>query len=166
MTDSLTIEIGHSSAGWDAAIPDADDVVRRAARAAWDAAGSGVAELSILLSDDAEMRVLNRRYRDRDKPTNVLSFPSGDPGAPGRPRLLGDIALALETVRREAAAQSKNPADHVSHLTVHGVLHLLGYDHETEAEATDMEALETEILHGLGIADPYTVADEPVAQAQ
>lgn len=166
MNDSLTIEIGRSTDGWDTALPDVDDVVRRAARAAWHVAGSGMAELSILLSGDSEMRTLNRRYRDQDKPTNVLSFPSGDPGAAGRRRLLGDIALALETVERESAAQSKSLADHVSHLTVHGVLHLLGHDHETEAEATAMEALETEILRGLGIEDPYAAAGEPVAQAQ
>ena len=162
MSGSLTIEIGRSGEGWTGALPDAEAIARRAADAAWKAAGSGTAELSILLSDDAEVRILNRDYRAKDRPTNVLSFPAGDEGAAGRPRLLGDVVLALETIEREAAAQSKPLADHLSHLTVHGVLHLLGHDHQTETQATAMEALETEILRGLGIADPYAALDETV----
>ncbi|MBE9553112.1 MAG: rRNA maturation RNase YbeY, partial [Proteobacteria bacterium] len=85
-----------------------------------------------------------------------------DEDATGCPRLLGDVVLALETIEREAAAQSKPLADHLSHLTVHGVLHLLGHDHKTETQATAMEALETEILSGLGVDDPYAATDEPV----
>ncbi len=162
MSGSLTIEIGRSGEGWTGALSDAEAIARRAADAAWKAAGSGTAELSILLSDDAEVRILNRDYRAKDRPTNVLSFPAGDEGAAGRPRLLGDVVLALETIEREAAAQSKPLADHLSHLTVHGVLHLLGHDHQTETQATAMEALETEILRGLGIADPYAALDETV----
>lgn len=162
MTAGLTIEISRSADGWAGALPDLDALLRGAADAVWEAAGSGAAELSILLSDDAEMRVLNRDYRGKDKPTNVLSFLSGDAGAAGCPRLIGDIVLALETIQREAAAQSKPLADHLSHLTVHGVLHLLGHDHETETQAIAMEALETDILCGLGIADPYAAVDEPV----
>ena len=162
MSGSLTIEIGRSGEGWTGALSDAEAIARRAADAAWNAAGSGTAELSILLSDDAEVRILNRDYRAKDRPTNVLSFPAGDEGAAGRPRLLGDVVLALETIEREAAAQSKPLADHLSHLTVHGVLHLLGHDHQTETQATAMEALETEILRGLGIADPYAAVDETV----
>jgi probable rRNA maturation factor len=162
MSGGLHIEIGCSSEGWAGALPDAETLLHRAANATWEAAGSGTAELSVMLSSDTEIQALNRDYRGKDKPTNVLSFPAGDEGAAGRPRLLGDVVLALETIKREAAAQSKPLADHLSHLTVHGVLHLLGHDHETETQATAMEALETEILHGLGIADPYTVTDEPV----
>lgn len=162
MSGGLAIEVGRSATSWAGAMPDAEAVTHRAADAAWKAAGSGAAELSILLSDDARIRVLNRDYRGEDKPTNVLSFPAGDEGAAGRPRLLGDVVLALETIRREAAAQSKPLADHLSHLTVHGLLHLLGHDHETETQATAMEAFETEILRGLGIADPYAATDEPV----
>jgi len=162
MSGELTIEIGRSAKGWAAVLPDAEAVLNRAAIAAWSAAGSGTAELSIQLSDDAEIRTLNRDYRGKDKPTNVLSFPAGDEGAAGRARLLGDIVLAQETIEREATAQAKTLADHLSHLTIHGVLHLLGHDHETETQATAMEALETEILRGLGIADPYAVTDEPV----
>jgi probable rRNA maturation factor len=163
MTGGLTIEIGHSAAGWGRALPDPDESVRRAALAAWKAAGSGAAELSVQLSDDAEVRRLNREYRGKDSPTNVLSFSAADDGAPGRPRLLGDVVLALETLQIEAAEQSKSLGDHLSHMTVHGVLHLLGHDHETEAQATAMEALETEILNELGISDPYAVPDETVA---
>jgi len=162
MNGGLMIEIGRSAEGWAGALPDAEAVARRAADAAWKAAGDGTAELSILLSDDAEVRVLNQDYRGKDKPTNVLSFPAGDEGAVGRPRLLGDVVLALKTIEREAAAQSKLLTDHLSHLTVHGVLHLLGHDHETDTQATAMEALETEILSGLGIDDPYAATDEPV----
>lgn len=162
MSGELTVEIGRSAKGWAAVLPEAEAILNRAAIAAWSAAGSGAAELSIQLSDDAEIRTLNRDYRGKDKPTNVLSFPAGDEGAAGRARLLGDIVLAQETIEREATAQEKTLADHLSHLTIHGVLHLLGHDHETETQAAAMEALETEILRGLGIADPYAVTDEPV----
>lgn len=162
MSSGLVIEIGRSSKGWAGALPDTEALLRRAANAAWEAAGSGTAELSILLSGDAEVQALNNDYRGEDKPTNVLSFPAGDEGAAGRPRLLGDVVLALETIKREAAAQSKPLTDHLSHLTVHGVLHLLGHDHETETQATAMEALETEILSGLEIDDPYAAMDESV----
>lgn len=162
MSGGLTIEIGCSANSWADALPDAEAVLKRAAIAAWNAAGSGNAELSIQLSDDAEVRTLNRDYRGKDKPTNVLSFPAGDEGAAVRPRLLGDVVLALETIEREASVRSKTLAGHLSHLTVHGVLHLLGHDHETETQAAAMEALETEILRGLGIDNPYAATDEPV----
>lgn len=163
MSGELLTDIGCEADGWAIALPEADELLRAAADAAWKASGAeGTAELSILLTDDARIRLLNRDYRGKDKPTNVLSFPAGDEDVVGRPRLLGDVALALETIEREAAAQSKSLADHVSHLTVHGVLHLLGYDHETESQANAMEALETEILRGLGIADPYAAAEETV----
>lgn len=162
MSGDLTIEVGCSEKGWARALPDAETTARRAADAAWKAAGEGAAELSILLSGDAEVRTLNRDYRAEDKPTNVLSFPAGDEGAVGRPRLLGDVVLSLETIEREATAQSKPLAAHLSHLTVHGILHLLGHDHEAETQATAMEALETEILRGLGVDDPYAAMDDPV----
>ena len=102
------------------------------------------------MGNDAAVRKLNARDRRKDKPTNVLSYPSGE-----RP-FLGDIVLARQTVWREARQQNKTPAAHVSHLVVHGTLHLLGYDHETsEADAERMEALERRILARMGIADPY-----------
>lgn len=112
------------------------------------------AEVSILLTDDAEQRALNRQWRGIDKPTNVLSFPGFEPGTPVS-GMLGDISLARETVEREAAEQGISFADHFSHLVVHGFLHILGYDHVAENEALEMEGLETQILGVLGIADPY-----------
>jgi probable rRNA maturation factor len=116
---------------------------------------ASAAELSLVFSDDAHVRVLNRQFRGKDSPTNVLSFP----GAPARPGvfgpLLGDVVVAQETVAREAADQGLAFDDHLTHLVVHGFLHLLGYDHEGESEAIVMEGMETRILASLGIADPY-----------
>lgn len=108
--------------------------------------------VSIALSSDEDVARLNAAYRGKCKPTNVLSFPAGR-GAPAG--FLGDIALAAETITREAAEQGAPFAHHVQHLVVHGLLHLLGYDHETDADAERMEALETSILASLGVADPY-----------
>ena len=116
-------------------------------------------EVSLVLADDITVQALNRDYRGQDKPTNVLSFAAledGGPALPGEPVALGDVVLALETVLREAREQGKPLADHLRHLTVHGALHLLGFDHESDEEATEMEALEVSILAGLGIADPYS----------
>ncbi|WP_395119782.1 rRNA maturation RNase YbeY [Rhodanobacter sp. FW102-FHT14D06] len=113
------------------------------------------AELSIRIVDAAEGRTLNRDYRGKDYATNVLSFPAELPPGVVLP-LIGDLAICAPVVLREAAEQGKLPRDHWAHLTVHGVLHLLGYDHIVETEAEAMEALETRILAGLGIADPYT----------
>jgi len=113
------------------------------------------AELSIRIVDAAEGRTLNRDYRGKDYATNVLSFPAELPPGVVLP-LIGDLAICAPVVLREAAEQGKLPRDHWAHLTVHGVLHLLGYDHIVETEAEAMEALETCILAGLGIADPYT----------
>src|SRR5438445_13142463 len=110
--------------------------------------------LSIRVVDTAEGRQLNRRYRHKDYATNVLSFPAELPRGLKLP-LLGDLVICAPVVAREAADQGKNLRDHYAHLTIHGVLHLLGYDHETPAEAERMEMLERRILAGLGIADPY-----------
>ena len=108
-------------------------------------------KLVVLLTNDEAVRALNSRFRGNDKPTNVLSFP-----APANPEHhLGDIALAFETCAREAAEQGKRLADHLQHLVAHGVLHLVGYDHQTDAEADAMEAVEREILSGLDVPDPY-----------
>jgi probable rRNA maturation factor len=112
------------------------------------------AELSIRLVDGAEGRQLNHQYRGKDYATNVLSFPADLPPAVKLP-LLGDLVICAPVVAREAAEQDKKLRDHYAHLTVHGVLHLLGHDHEIEAEAERMEAIERRILAGLGIADPY-----------
>ena len=114
--------------------------------------------VGIRLTDDDEQRRLNRAYRGKDAPTNVLAFPLAglaDPLPPGSPQLLGDVVLAFDTVRHEAEAQGKLLADHLRHLVVHGVLHLLGFDHDSEPEAAAMEAREVEILDALGVPDPY-----------
>ena len=119
-------------------------------------------ELSIVLSCDAEVRLLNRDYRGKDEATNVLSFPQHLSSELSGIEMLGDIILALETVSMEAHRDNKSLASHVRHLVVHGVLHLLGYDHETEEKATEMERQEVEILARLGISDPYRHVPEPV----
>lgn len=113
------------------------------------------AEIAIALSSDDGVRQLNAQFRGQDKPTNVLSFPAAAlPDTPGGDAS-GDIIIALETLLREAQAESKSPLDHLAHLTVHGLLHLAGYDHDDDAEAEDMEALERRILQTLSISDPY-----------
>lgn len=126
-------------------------------------------EIVLLGADDARIATLNADFRGKPQPTNVLSWPAGERGAaregaapplppPGEdePEPLGDIALAWETCAREAAQAGKSLEDHVTHLVIHAVLHLLGYDHQRDGDATLMERLETEILAGLGIADPYS----------
>lgn len=114
-------------------------------------------EVAVLFTDDGSMAAINAEWRGKDRPTNVLSFPApGDMPIPdGERRLLGDLVLAHGVIRREAEEQGKSLRDHTAHLIVHGTLHLLGYDHENDAEAEEMEALEASILKGLGIADPY-----------
>jgi probable rRNA maturation factor len=109
-------------------------------------------EVSVVLADDDFVQNLNREYRGQDKPTNVLSFPQDPP-------MLGDIVLAYETVAREAAEQDKSFDQHLTHLLVHGLLHLLGFDHEVDDEAEEMEALEVQILKDMGIKNPYKTKD-------
>jgi probable rRNA maturation factor len=131
--------------------PGAAAVIRRAiAEAAAMTDATGPHELAIMLCDDAAMRELNGRWRGRPEPTNVLSFPAAGGG-----ETLGDIAIAYETTAREAEAEAKPFADHLAHLAVHGFLHLLGYDHQSDAEAAAMERLEVEILALLNVPDPY-----------
>lgn len=121
------------------------------------------AELSLLLTDDKRIRIVNRDWRGFDKATNVLSFPASPPERIASSPVVGDIVIALETVVREAQAEEKSVGDHLSHLVIHGLLHLLGEDHETEAQAQRMEALETAALARLGIADPYAGSEpEPM----
>ncbi|MGM4902630.1 rRNA maturation RNase YbeY [Tardiphaga sp. 866_E4_N2_1] len=145
---------------------DADAVIHRAieAAAAMVDTDTADAELAVMLTDDAGIRTLNQNWRGIDKPTNVLSFPALQPpeGADepdDMPRMLGDIAIAYETTRREADEEEKSFANHLSHLAIHGFLHLVGYDHEKDDEAEEMEALEREILATLGIPDPYADQD-------
>ena len=145
---------------WQAA-PEAESVIQRAIATAAQTVNADVAgaELAIMLTNDSGICDLNRKFRGVDKPTNVLSFPPPQPAGPREahdtPRVLGDIAIAYETMRREADEEGKPFAHHLSHLAVHGFLHLIGYDHETEDDAEAMEALEVEILARLGIPDPY-----------
>jgi probable rRNA maturation factor len=160
-----SIEVSVLCGKWRDTLPDAAETARSAARLALVRGMSETAiappervELGIRLADDAEQRHLNRDWRGIDRPTNVLAFCGWEPGTPlpeGAPWLLGDVALAYEAVAREAQQQGKAFADHFRHLVVHGVLHLLGYDHATDAAAAQMEALETSILAGMGVADPY-----------
>lgn len=158
---SIEIDIRIASSAWRAVLPNPAAAVRRAAKAALKAELPAKAKtsLSILLTDDDEMRKLNAGWRAKDKPTNVLSFPAENAVDPAKPpAYLGDVALGLATCKREAREQKKTLADHVAHLTVHGVLHLIGYDHMDDEQAEAMEPLETQILAGMGIADPYRVA--------
>jgi probable rRNA maturation factor len=150
--------------------PDVEAVIHRAIATAAEIVhagggdtGRGEAELAVMLTDDAGIRTLNSNWRGIDKPTNVLSFPALQPtGAGGpddAPRMLGDIAIAYETTRKEADDEQKPFDHHLSHLAVHGFLHLIGYDHENDGDAEAMEALEQEILAQLGIPDPYADRD-------
>ena len=152
-----SIDVEVQDARWLVQLRTGRALCRRAALAALAGAPrrSGMV-LAIALADDAAVRKLNRSFRGKDKPTNVLSFPADAHATPpGAPRFLGDIVLARQTVTREAREQGKPLVDHLKHLVVHGTLHLLGYDHEADAEAARMEALEVRILSGLGVPNPY-----------
>jgi probable rRNA maturation factor len=144
---------------------DAEAVIHRAIAAAAEIADAdhGEAELAVMLTDDEGIRTLNSNWRGIDRPTNVLSFPALPPTGPrgpdDAPLMLGDIAIAYQTTRKEADAEHKPFEHHLSHLAVHGYLHLIGYDHENDADADLMEGLETEILAQLGIPDPYSDPD-------
>jgi probable rRNA maturation factor len=152
VTIGVTIEVEIEADAWLEALPDAAARVRAAVEAALaEAKGPAEAEITVLLTDDAEQRTLNAQFRGKDKPTNVLSFPSPEFAAPH----VGDVALAYETCAGEAQEQSKPLSDHLSHLVAHGVLHLLGWDHESDAEAEAMEALERKVMARLGVPDPY-----------
>ena len=145
--------------------PDAEAVIQRAIATAAEMvdADIGEAELAVMLTDDAGIRTLNSNWRGVDKPTNVLSFPALQPtgrnGPDDAPRMLGDIAIAYQTTRKEANDEQKPFDHHLSHLAVHGFLHLIGYDHEKNDDAERMETLEAEILAQLGIPDPYADRD-------
>ncbi|MDP3370882.1 MAG: rRNA maturation RNase YbeY [Brevundimonas sp.] len=146
------IEVEVEDEAWTDALPDAVAVVERAATAAL---GAVMGDVVVLLTDDAAVRAINARFRDRDQPTNVLSFPAAESAAPH----LGDLMLAHGVCAVEAKVQGKTLADHLTHLTVHGMLHLLGRDHVEEAEAEAMEAEERTLLASLGVADPYRPHD-------
>ena len=153
---TVSVEIAVEAAGWKDA-PRAASAVRGAIGAALAGAEFGACEIGVVLTDDERIRSLNRAWRGKDGATNVLSFPA--PAGPQEgPRFLGDVVFALETIRREADDEQKTFEDHLTHLAVHGVLHLLGFDHEREDDAEAMESRERKILAGLGIADPYEPA--------
>ena len=147
-----SIEVQIEDAGWTALLPQAERLAKAAAEASLAALPSTpTGDLVILLTNDTEVRDLNARFRGKDQATNVLSFPAGD-NPHGH---LGDVALALGVCAAEAKVQGKPLADHLRHLVAHGVLHLVGYDHQDDGEAEAMEALEREILARLGVPDPY-----------
>ncbi|MFO1129097.1 MAG: rRNA maturation RNase YbeY [Rhodospirillales bacterium] len=167
---SLDLDVLVDAPAWEAALPEADQWCRRAARAAFARSWfrPQPAAATLVLADDVRVAGLNRAFRGIDAPTNVLSFPAENDPAPGAPpsgdgvddpaepaAVLGDIIIAYETVAAEAHRDGKSLGAHLSHLVVHGILHLLGYDHQTDSEAEVMENLETAVLAGLGIADPY-----------
>ena len=160
------IDVAVSCGGWAQEISGAENLCRRVALAALEGSGYDLGgrdvEISLMLADDALIRGLNRQYRNQDKATNVLSFSSGafilgegGPVSPAGPVVLGDVAIAFETVRDEAQAQEKSLEAHLAHMVVHGVLHLLGFDHEDLSQAEYMEGLEISILAGLGHDNPY-----------
>jgi probable rRNA maturation factor len=152
----VDIDVFVEAGDW-AAEAELTRLVDRAVAAALAETGAGGAsELSVVFSDDAHIRALNAEWRGKDKPTNVLSFPAFSFPKGGKlPPMLGDIVLASETVAREAALEDKPLENHITHLVIHGLLHLLGHDHETEAEAEEMEAIERAALARLAIPDPY-----------
>ena len=154
----IDVEVVVQSELW-TGVCDVETLARRAVEVGSEVAGrssSERSELSVVLADDAQIRELNRVWRGKDSPTNVLSFPAASQRGVQSPKPLGDIALAFETVRREAEAEGKRLADHATHLIVHGFLHLLGFNHERDASAEEMEALEIEALRRLCIANPYS----------
>jgi probable rRNA maturation factor len=154
---SVTIEISVACEDWHR-ILGAELIVHRAAAAAFEEAGMQEGEASILLTGDDRMRELNKTFRGKDQPTNVLSFPSSEEH--NGVRFFGDVALAFETLVREAAEERKRVDAHLSHLAAHGVLHLLGFGHDNDRDAEAMEAKETKILASLGFPDPYAARAE------
>jgi len=149
------IDIEIEAQAWTDALPEAEALVRRVGEAVLASERLSERSLVVLLTDDVAVQALNARFRDQDKPTNVLSFPA----PPNPEQHLGDVALAYQTCAREAAEQGKSLGAHLQHLVAHGVLHLLGYDHMSDAEAAEMEDLERVILAGLGVSDPYAAGE-------
>lgn len=167
MTAKLELDVIVDVPAWLDALPAAEAICRRSATAAFHAAKKteAAAEASVVLSNDARIKSLNAAWRGKDEATNVLAFPAMDiqkaGAAAGRsqpPLIIGDVIVAFETAVAEARVEGKDLADHLSHLVVHGMLHLLGYDHETDDEADEMESMEVAVLASVGVADPYSAA--------
>lgn len=158
----MTVQVDVRNACDDDTAPEASIVASWVVRAIEASGATGVSEVSVRIVDGDEIHALNKQYRGKDKPTNVLSFPAGEvSGLPADiPVPLGDIVICAGVVHDEATEQRKALADHWAHMLVHGTLHLLGFDHESDSQAAQMEALETRILSDQGLADPYRVADE------
>lgn len=154
----VDIDVAVEAGAWPAEA-ELETLVHRAVAAAFAELAlsrTGRSELSVVFSDDRSIQTLNADWRGKDKPTNVLSFPAFPPsGDTALPPMLGDIVLAAETVAREAELENKLLENHISHLVIHGLLHLLGLDHETDEEAEAMEAVERAALARLAIPDPY-----------
>jgi probable rRNA maturation factor len=173
---AIEVDIRIEAAAWHGAVPALEETMDATVRAALECAGLAgrLFELSILLVDDSAIAALNQKWRSKMGPTNVLSFP-GDSATPvaaengisddGVPVLLGDIVIAFETATAEADAAGISTDNHLRHLVVHGVLHLLGYDHENDEDAERMERCEIEILGTLGVPDPYAAADRRLEHA-
>ncbi len=155
--DSLHLaDVRVDDAGWHDLVPDLPQLCESVLSEVFRVAAAPAAQIGVLFADDAELRTLNATYRNKDAPTNVLSFPSDlQTLPPGSAPFLGDIAIARETVLAEARQQGKTPRDHTAHMVAHAAFHLLGYDHVEPDEAEAMEALEVAVLAGLGIANPY-----------
>jgi len=149
------IELVVEDETWDRALPALDGLAQDCHKAAVKMEPDLEGEIALLAADDDMLQTLNNRFRNMDAPTNVLSFPSDDP-----PGFLGDIAIARQTCVKEAAEKGISLRNHAAHLIVHGMLHLIGYDHQETAEAEAMERREADILASLGIADPYADAVE------
>lgn len=156
----LTVDIAFADRNWKRRLPAIEKLTPKILKAAlayvnWPAAAR--TEISVVYSNDNDVHVLNRDWRGKDKPTNILSFPQLESYNPasGQPAHLGDLVLAYQTLSREAKEQGKDFTAHLVHLLVHGLLHLLGYDHETSRDAVKMEKLEVQILAKLGYTDPY-----------
>ena len=169
MIRRLELDVIVDVPAWLDALPTAEAICRRSAAAAFHAAGAAVpeaeaeaeAEASVVLSNDACIKTLNAAWRGKDEATNVLAFPAADvpqaraAGPLQPPLIIGDVIIALETAAAEARVEGKDLGDHLSHLVVHGMLHLLGYNHQTGDEADEMESLEVAVLASVGVADPY-----------
>jgi probable rRNA maturation factor len=158
LSNPLSVVVDSHCSAWGDLVPDAQELCCSAVVAAFDAAGalSDGAEVSVVLADDEFIQSLNKAWRQQDKPTNVLAFPCEELDQTGDGmRLLGDIVIASGVVQREALGEDKTVGHHMTHMVVHGTLHLLGYDHISDDDAAEMEAFETVALAALGIDDPY-----------